>query len=396
MENIATPAAISCYTPSDTGPPSPPPNLSPQTTPSPQTGLNPPHILPLFSDQGLYSGSCRFSDPIPTLSRAPSVTPMNGNSYRWPLLPDENVSTGQSPTSFSAEPNPHRIDYSVSQDRGMEVMFDNGDHVTESQTDDPFNHHLLHSLSFPIRTPDSIDEYGIWAVTEDGFGRNSRNYNEQWPSQYEQKPDIRNNDNEDSYRETVSACHCPVPDALPLARDSHFGDDVEEIVRTEPLMNATPSENYVHLRSRRPHLAMIAPSPIASPLLEFTAPVFIEFTEKKNRRALVDHFCNVLSHLIVFKDFIGNPFRQLVLPLSHASSPVMNAILALSSAHLEYRGIENDEKSLHFHNKALQGLAMLIEQNEQANKEEVLGAIMLLVYYEVVSISRKRFFKAHN
>ena len=64
----------------------------------------------------------------------------------------------------------------------------------------------------------------------------------------------------------------------------------------------------------------------------------------------------------------------------------MNAIFALSSAHLEYRGIENEEKSLDFHNRALQGLAQLIEQNEQANREEVLGAIMLLVYYEVVSL----------
>ena len=160
---------------------------------------------------------------------------------------------------------------------------------------------------------------------------------------------------------------------------------MEEIIRTEPLLNTAPSSALVRSRSQYPDLAMIAPSPVASPLLEFSAPVFMEFTEKKNRRALVDHFCNVLSHLIVFKEDTGNPFRQLVLPLSHASSPVMNAIFALSSAHLEYRGIENDEKSLDFHNRALQGLAQLIDQNEQANREEVLGAIMLLVYYEVVS-----------
>jgi hypothetical protein len=68
----------------------------------------------------------------------------------------------------------------------------------------------------------------------------------------------------------------------------------------------------------------------------------------------------------------------------------MNAIFALSSAHLEYRGIENEEKSLDFHNKALQGLAQLIEQNECANREEVLGAIMLLVYYEVVGSKEPR------
>jgi len=162
------------------------------------------------------------------------------------------------------------------------------------------------------------------------------------------------------------------------------GNDIEEIIRTETL-DPGPSSAIVRSRSQYPDLAMIAPSPVASPLLEFCSPVFQEFTERRNRRALVDHFCNVLSHLIVFKEDTGNPFRQLVLPLSHASSPVMNAIFALSSAHLEHRGIENEEKSLDFHNKALQGLAQLIEQNEHANREEVLGAIMLLVYYEVVS-----------
>lgn len=137
-------------------------------------------------------------------------------------------------------------------------------------------------------------------------------------------------------------------------------------------------------RSSYMDLATIAPSPTASPLYEFSSPVFAEFTTLHNRRALVDHFCNVLSHLIVFKEDTGNPFRQLVLPLSHASSPVMNAIFALSSAHLEYRGVSNEERSLDFHNRALQGLAALIDKGDARNREVVLGAIMLLVYYEVV------------
>ncbi|KAL2075846.1 hypothetical protein VTL71DRAFT_789 [Oculimacula yallundae] len=168
--------------------------------------------------------------------------------------------------------------------------------------------------------------------------------------------------------------------------DAPYGDggDVEEIIRTDPVPPTPVSAAVVRSRSQYPDLAMIAPSPAASPLLEFCAPVFEEFTDRTNRRALVDHFCNVLSHLIVFKEDNGNPFRQLVLPLSHASAPVMNAIFALSSAHLEYRGIENEEKSLDFHNKALQGLASLIEKNDVSNREEVLGAIMLLVYYEVL------------
>ena len=175
-------------------------------------------------------------------------------------------------------------------------------------------------------------------------------------------------------------------DEASLEWEGPYGNDVEEIIR-EPLVDSAPSGALVRSKSQYPDLAMIAPSPVASPLLEFSAPVFMEFTDKRNRRALVDHFCNVLSHLIVFKEDTGNPFRQLVLPLSHASSPVMNAIFALSSAHLEYRGIENEEKALDFHNRALQGLAQLIDQHEQAHREEILGAIMLLVYYEVVSFA---------
>ncbi|KAI1826817.1 hypothetical protein F4861DRAFT_16474 [Xylaria intraflava] len=137
-------------------------------------------------------------------------------------------------------------------------------------------------------------------------------------------------------------------------------------------------------RSLPPDLAMIAPCPVGSPTLEFRVPAFSEFSIRPNRRALVDHFCNVLSHLIVFREDSGNPFQQLVLPLSHNSSPVMNAIYALASAHLEYRGVQNPEKSLYFHDQAIQGLARLIKSQVRVNKNELLAAIMLLVYYEVL------------
>ncbi|KAI0804856.1 hypothetical protein GGR55DRAFT_690832 [Xylaria sp. FL0064] len=141
--------------------------------------------------------------------------------------------------------------------------------------------------------------------------------------------------------------------------------------------------------SLRPELAMIAPCPVGSPSLEFCIPVFSEFSNRPNRRALVDHFCNVLSHLIVFREESGNPFQQLVLPLSHNSSPVMNAIYALAGAHLEYRGVQNPEQSLYFHNEAIQGLSRVIESRAKVDKNELLAAIMLLVYYEVL-VQRRR------
>ncbi|KAK4251984.1 fungal-specific transcription factor domain-containing protein [Corynascus novoguineensis] len=135
-------------------------------------------------------------------------------------------------------------------------------------------------------------------------------------------------------------------------------------------------------KSLYPDLAMIAPCPIGSPLLDFCAPTFSEFSDKQNRRALVDHFCNVLSHLIVFREETGNPFQQLVLPLTRRDSPVTYAIFALACAHLEYRGVENAEKSLYFHNMAIRGVAQLIQHSCKVNRNEILAAIMLLVYYE--------------
>lgn len=152
-------------------------------------------------------------------------------------------------------------------------------------------------------------------------------------------------------------------------------------------MDASTRGALVHLtqhKSLYPDLAMISPCPVGSPLNEFSIPAFSEFSDRQGRRALVDHFCNVLSHLIVLREETGNPFQQLVLPLTLKSMPVMNAVYAMTSAHLEYRGVETGEKSLYFHNQAIQGLARLIEHDGKVDKNEVLAAIMLLVYYEVV------------
>lgn len=173
--------------------------------------------------------------------------------------------------------------------------------------------------------------------------------------------------------------------------DSHQGkaaDEPDAPVQDIPSTVGTASTAVIprSTRSLHPDLAMIAPYPVGSPLLDFHLPPFSEFSDQPNRRALVDHFCNILSHLIVFREETGNPFQQLILPLTRGSSPVTNAIFALACAHLEYRGVENPEKSLYFHNRAIRGVAQLIEQNDKVNRNEILAAIMLLVYYECVSL----------
>ncbi|KLU81002.1 hypothetical protein MAPG_00097 [Magnaporthiopsis poae ATCC 64411] len=146
--------------------------------------------------------------------------------------------------------------------------------------------------------------------------------------------------------------------------------------------------------------------PVRSPLLEFCAPAFSEFSVHPGQRLLVDHFCNVLSHLIVFREETGNPFQQLVLPLmtigttgvlhpytAGSSSPVADAVYALASAHLEHRGVEVEggDRSLYYHQRAIQGLSKLIQSSsaKSVNKNQVLAAIILLVYYEVL-VQRSR------
>ncbi|KAK5661558.1 hypothetical protein OQA88_11466 [Cercophora sp. LCS_1] len=167
---------------------------------------------------------------------------------------------------------------------------------------------------------------------------------------------------------------------------AEFNDSDGEEAATELDQHPRDSSAVVvrAISRRRPDLAMISPCETKSPLLDFCPPMFSEFSDRPNRRALVDHFCNILSHLIVFREETGNPFQQLVLPLTQKSTPVMNAIYALASAHLEYRGVDNMEKSMHFHSRAIQGLGQLIQQNNKALRNEILAAIMLLVYYEVV------------
>ncbi|KAJ3473666.1 hypothetical protein NLG97_g10190 [Lecanicillium saksenae] len=128
----------------------------------------------------------------------------------------------------------------------------------------------------------------------------------------------------------------------------------------------------------------------ATPHLELNMPLFSEYTTIKGRRGLLDHFSNVLSHLIVLREDEGNPFQQLVLPMSRQSPAVASAIYALSSAHLEFRGVAGvEQKSILFHSEAARNLANLIEKGAKGNQNELLAAVILLIYYEVL-VHRER------
>ncbi|KAK3903646.1 fungal zn binuclear cluster domain-containing protein, partial [Staphylotrichum tortipilum] len=170
--------------------------------------------------------------------------------------------------------------------------------------------------------------------------------------------------------------HHPVQVVEEEEGDAPLAGEKDQPAAASTITTTSTAAVVPRARSRLPDLAMIAPCPVSSPLLDFCSPAFSEFSDRQNRRALVDHFCNVLSHLIVFCEETGNPFQQLVLPLTRAESPVTYAIFALACAHLEYRGVENAEKSLYFHNMAIRGVAQLIQEGGKAGRNEILAAIM--------------------
>ena len=167
-----------------------------------------------------------------------------------------------------------------------------------------------------------------------------------------------------------------------------YDPDIVQVTRE--MFTAPPSALSRSSSYPDPTSAFLSPQSAGSPY-DFTPsvqaqspglPPYSEYTSRESRRGLLDHFCNVLSHLIVFKEDSGNPFRQLVLPMARKSPPLLNAIYAISSAHLEHRGLHVEERALDLHSKALQGLAGLIAHKDEGNRDEVLAVIILLLYYE--------------
>ena len=119
-----------------------------------------------------------------------------------------------------------------------------------------------------------------------------------------------------------------------------------------------------------------------SPEFELNIPLFAEITQPYNRRTLLNHFTSELSTLMTFSGEDGNPFRELVLPMCERSKPLLFAVLALSSAHLEFKGVENKEASINLHTQALHLLSEALARQERGHA--LVTAIIMLIYYETV------------
>ncbi|KAM3437373.1 hypothetical protein NHJ13734_004633 [Beauveria thailandica] len=211
----------------------------------------------------------------------------------------------------------------------------------------------------------------------------------------------------------------PLPPPTPTPDDRCLGaivgdaDELAELADNDLTTSAAAeTRDVVGLDTRAPHASALtkwsSPSTThrprrhagafyATPHLELNMPLFSEFTTIKGRRGLLDHFTRVLSRLIVLREDAegGNPFQRLVLPMSRRSPAVASAIYALSSAHLEFRGGGGADvggrswTSIEFHSEAARNLAGLIAKGAKGNQNELLAAVILLIYYEVL-VHRER------
>ncbi|KAH7165800.1 fungal-specific transcription factor domain-containing protein [Dactylonectria macrodidyma] len=111
---------------------------------------------------------------------------------------------------------------------------------------------------------------------------------------------------------------------------------------------------------------------------------FENFSPHRTRQKLLAHFCNVVSRLIVLEDRCENPFTRLVLPLCQYSQLVRNAVYALASAHLEFHGVQSEEKAAFYYSRSTGNLESEGALSSPIKRNELLAAFVILTYYEVL------------
>ncbi|PMD28880.1 hypothetical protein L207DRAFT_539298 [Hyaloscypha variabilis F] len=121
-----------------------------------------------------------------------------------------------------------------------------------------------------------------------------------------------------------------------------------------------------------------------TPFHDFNLP--LESGKHQHCQDVVDHFSSVFSHLPAFQDQntpLFGPSSMSTKP--QTIPPVLDILLAFSCSQFEQQhGVQNEETSLYFHSRALQGLIQLLDNIWEGNAEEILCTIMLLVYYEIL------------
>ncbi|KAH7152054.1 fungal-specific transcription factor domain-containing protein [Dactylonectria estremocensis] len=171
--------------------------------------------------------------------------------------------------------------------------------------------------------------------------------------------------------------------------DEVFADMEDEILINDESSSArrpdSPQDVIDEDGNGNAHTAAAAPDTTAMSLeVRTIRSSFENFSPHRTRQKLLAHFCNVVSRLIVLEDRCENPFTRLVLPLCQYSQLVRNAVYALASAHLEFHGVQSDEKAAFYYSKSAGNLESRVTLNSPTTKNELLAAFVILTYYEVL------------
>ncbi|KAM0625065.1 hypothetical protein ACHAQF_008864 [Verticillium nonalfalfae] len=138
------------------------------------------------------------------------------------------------------------------------------------------------------------------------------------------------------------------------------------------------------------HQQILAPAPPAHmPWLAPASPrprgpfsaVADPTSQALDHNALVDHFCHSVAGSLLQGG--GSAVVDHVGSLCFGSAVVRDAACALAGADLIRTGLRDDVDHGLFHEQALIGLTTLTEVEEDWAKEQTLGAMLLLVYYEL-------------
>lgn len=99
--------------------------------------------------------------------------------------------------------------------------------------------------------------------------------------------------------------------------------------------------------------------------------------------ALLNYFGNVVSIDLVGDG--GTHMTEIILPLCYSSGTVRDAACALAGLHMVRTSVGSTCDHALFHSQALVGLPLVARLDEDWARDQTLAALLLLVYYEVVS-----------
>ncbi|KAF3351171.1 hypothetical protein BJF96_g5329 [Verticillium dahliae] len=155
-----------------------------------------------------------------------------------------------------------------------------------------------------------------------------------------------------------------------LAGHMDWGEQQQQQQQQQPILAPVPP---VHM----PWLAPASPRPRGS----FSA-VADPIAQTLDRNALVEHFCRSVAASL--SQGGGSAVVDHVGSLCFGSAVVRDAACALAGADLVRTGSRGDVDHGLFHEQALIGLPALAEVEEDWATEQTLGAMLLLVYYEML------------